>query len=541
MATSSGEQGLMQPPRSGDRRALPLPAQYTAAWGLYLLLAALAVVCLATLREGHSWGDDFALYILHARNLAEGRAYGDTGFVYNPSAPLYSPQVYPPGFPLLLAPLYAAFGVHLLAFRMVVVASFVGAVAVFALFARSVLPPRIALATAALVAFQPFLLRFKNLLLPDFTFLLFIMVTLYCVLRAVEEEEDGWRSRHILWGALGGVSLAIAISMRTIGITFFGGLVLYQVLRRQVPRVPVLVFVAVVLVLYGLLSQLMPPASGYAAQLADTVSAHQPRVADRLLRMIRSAWALLAGTDVLWSATGEQRAPNHEGVARALIRLLMGGTGLLVLAGYWLRLKRVSIVETFVIAYVGSVIVWGATPARYLVPVIPFLLYYAVVGFSWLTNRGPRPVKTVAYAFGVLVILSYAINVVRLDRSPYANGVTGRDARELFDHVQRCTPADGLLASSRPRALVLFTGRRATPIGGSVLDNQERLLGFIDGVGVGHLVVSPREQRLAQIAAERPDALTPAFQNASWVVYRAHTTGASAGAAPGGDCADMTR
>ena len=43
-----------------------------------------------TVREGHNWGGDFAQYILHARNIVEGRPYAQTGYIYNPSNPFPS-------------------------------------------------------------------------------------------------------------------------------------------------------------------------------------------------------------------------------------------------------------------------------------------------------------------------------------------------------------------------------------------------------------------------------------------------------------------
>jgi hypothetical protein len=67
-----------------------------------LLLAVLALIYVATIRRGHLWGDDFALYISHARNLATGQPYAQTGYIYNPSVVNYSPRSYPPIFPLLL-------------------------------------------------------------------------------------------------------------------------------------------------------------------------------------------------------------------------------------------------------------------------------------------------------------------------------------------------------------------------------------------------------------------------------------------------------
>ncbi|MBP9795838.1 MAG: hypothetical protein KBD42_07355, partial [Chitinophagales bacterium] len=72
-------------------------------WILILvLIAGIGIFSIYTTSEGHVWGDDFAMYLSHARNISEGRAYDDTGLILHEFAPTYSPQNYPPGFPLVL-------------------------------------------------------------------------------------------------------------------------------------------------------------------------------------------------------------------------------------------------------------------------------------------------------------------------------------------------------------------------------------------------------------------------------------------------------
>src|ERR1700709_10058 len=72
-------------------------------------------------REGNDWGGDFALYIMHARNIANLHSYADTPFLYTPEA-LQSPQTYPPMLPLLLAPVFRIFGLNYAAFKAEMVA-----------------------------------------------------------------------------------------------------------------------------------------------------------------------------------------------------------------------------------------------------------------------------------------------------------------------------------------------------------------------------------------------------------------------------------
>src|ERR1700742_4260616 len=62
---------------------------------------------------------DWAMYVMHARNIATGHAYADTVYVYQPETAMYGASTYPSGYALLLTPVYALFGVNILAFKIV--------------------------------------------------------------------------------------------------------------------------------------------------------------------------------------------------------------------------------------------------------------------------------------------------------------------------------------------------------------------------------------------------------------------------------------
>ncbi|MBK8343170.1 MAG: hypothetical protein IPL12_07480 [Bacteroidetes bacterium] len=89
-----------------------------------LLLFVVAIFSLITMNSFHAWGDDFAMYLMHAENIATGKPYAETGFIYNDLAPTYAPQSYPPGFPLLLAIVQPFFGLNFLAYKIYILLFF---------------------------------------------------------------------------------------------------------------------------------------------------------------------------------------------------------------------------------------------------------------------------------------------------------------------------------------------------------------------------------------------------------------------------------
>src|SRR5215216_4627191 len=59
------------------------------------------------------WGDDFARYLEEARNIAEGRPYHYSTWIYDERNTVYAPPAYPVGYPLMLAPLVKIWGIQL--------------------------------------------------------------------------------------------------------------------------------------------------------------------------------------------------------------------------------------------------------------------------------------------------------------------------------------------------------------------------------------------------------------------------------------------
>ena len=57
-------------------------------------------------KDSHDWGDDFAQYLLQARNIVDGRPQTDNGLLVNIKDPVYAIEAYPVGFPLLISPIY---------------------------------------------------------------------------------------------------------------------------------------------------------------------------------------------------------------------------------------------------------------------------------------------------------------------------------------------------------------------------------------------------------------------------------------------------
>ena len=249
------------------RRRLLGRSRYTAHVVVALLLVAVLAFQLATLREGVKLsGGDPALYIHHAKNLVEGRPYADTGYLQNPRYALH-PQAYPPGYPLLLAPVYAAFGLNYAAMKIELVLCFVASLAVMVFLFRHVLPFPYLLALIAAVGFNPYLCEWKDAIMADFPFVFFCLASLLAYQQA--QAAASVSSRKVMgWAVLAGACACSAVLTRMIGVVLIPTLLLYDLARFRKLSRPLLIALVAGGLLFGL---------QWLALAPDTVA---PRIGD---------------------------------------------------------------------------------------------------------------------------------------------------------------------------------------------------------------------------------------------------------------------
>jgi hypothetical protein len=151
---------------SADARAVPHVGSHDSARRLIRPLThpSAATVCAlpigifyqATIREGHDGGDDFSLYIRHAQNIARGAPNAETGYIYNAQNPGIGPRIYPPGFPVLLAPVVGIYGLDFRPMKILVLAFFIGSLLVMVSLFRNILSTSYLAVLVLIVGLNPF-------------------------------------------------------------------------------------------------------------------------------------------------------------------------------------------------------------------------------------------------------------------------------------------------------------------------------------------------------------------------------------------------
>ena len=90
--------------------------------GLIVAVVIAAVTCLylANLTGGMPIAStDWDMYVIHARNILQGLPYAESSYLVFLETIFEGAGSYPSGYPLLLVPVYAAFGFSVTAFKVV--------------------------------------------------------------------------------------------------------------------------------------------------------------------------------------------------------------------------------------------------------------------------------------------------------------------------------------------------------------------------------------------------------------------------------------
>ena len=489
-----------------------------------LLLVVVGVFQLATLREGVKLsGGDPALYIRHAKNLVEGRPYADTGYLQNPRYALH-PQAYPPGYPLLLAPVYAAFGLNYTAMKAELVLFFVATLAVMAFLFRHALPFPYLVALLAAVGFNPYLCDWKNAVMADFPFVFFCFASLLAYQQA--QAAAGEPTRRMLgWAVVAGVCVCCAVLTRMVGVVLIPCFLLHDLVHfRRLSR-PLLVALMAGGLLFGIQWLALAPgfsasepaaveAVGYSNIVKQNLGQRLGDAAKNLPAMAQRYTRFAAGM-----AWGNAFSEKLKQVLFLLFALPVG-------VGFGARLlRRCSPVEFFAVFYIAALLPWTFMWSRYLIPVLPLYFFYLFAGLAWVETRLSAHARLPkGMLLGITLVLlggSYASMYTTLDLQPIDSPVATAAAREAFAYIGQHTQPNDVFVTGRPRMLVLFIDRTVVPPHQA---GDADLFDYFEAVSADYVLTGPHDALLSAqlegLVARHPDSFEPVFANDAFHLYR---------------------
>jgi hypothetical protein len=461
-----------------------------------LILAAAATFHLATIRDGHSWGDDFAHYLLHARNLVQGLPYRETGFLQNPVDPAavhVGPEAYPPLAPVLLAPVYGRFGLSFPALKAFQVLVLIAALTAVYFYFRSGL-------LLALAAFHPLLWEAKEYIGSDLP----LLALVYAALLLTDRLVSGDVRRLAPWLLLG-CCLYAACAARVAGLTLFPVPLALAAIRRIPLRLPAL-------------------ATGTAAALlaAQNLVLNTDGVYFRILVSLVSPGAVWSN---LLAYPREFLAVWSNGFSLAIAKALYVPSLLLAAWGLRARVGRsVTALELFLASYLAALLLWPSFQGvRLLLPVVPAFLHYLVTGAAAIR---PSHARAGAGVVAALLFAGYASNYSLRNWAPAQSGMSDPEFAKLSDYVVAHTAPGDRFLFHKPRALTLKTARAAAIYNQTADDAATWEL--IRKIGVRYLVLADlpdadfrsSQTILRPFVARYPENFESVYGNRTFTLYR---------------------
>lgn len=408
------------------------------------------IVCLLPLlflniKSTHDWGDDFAQYLLEARNIANGEPINTSGFVENPNY-ILGPNCYPPGLPLIIA-----LSSENIIWLNVLMSFFLVCIGYFSfLLLNKWFHFTPALILSLVVVYNPLCLSFKNEILSDlpfaaFTFLFFVLY--------LSDNKKKWML------VLCGFVLAYTINTRYVGWVLFMALLAeigfklaikyFKNHKKDKEYLIQQSWIIVSFLVFHVLFYLIFP--------QKIIYYDNPKVVSFFERISINANYNYAILKYFFSCFDEGFL-NYV-VSYGIVFTALVGIMLFIFKP---DSRKPEILVLFLLGYVASILIhqYSDTGFRLLIPIIPLILFFATYALFILLAVFPYK-QYIVFSLGLLVLFCYKQNAVKILFSE--NEIPGpysAAAKETFDYIKNNISNEQGILFAKPRALTYFTGSK---------------------------------------------------------------------------------
>jgi len=404
------------------------------------------------LTRGHVWWDDFASYVMQAKSLLtwsmDDFVQHNTFTVENSSYPP-GPVAYPWGFPLLLAPVYAIFGLNPLALKLVGIAFYAVFLVAFYFLARTRLTETESLLLTGVLAVLPALLAANDLIQSDIPFLAFSTLSLVLI----DKFSRSTKSPEFAVGLTLGLASFMAFFLRSTGILLLAPLGLALLIEVWPNWQSVLKKALIPLLTWGVLLVLQVALfPGGQESYFSHFSMFTPQ------RLLENALYYL------WLPSWTFAQIPGGVILYPILAIFL----LVSLSTY---LRRDAALHAYSLLTILLFIAWPERQGlRFIYPVLPFLFISAFDGMNLVSARlkteWRQPAQWIIRGFwGLILAAALTVSAGRA----YSNAAGGREingpfdsySNQMFAFLREEPPAESVIIFVRPRALRLFTEHEA--------------------------------------------------------------------------------
>jgi 4-amino-4-deoxy-L-arabinose transferase-like glycosyltransferase len=479
-----------------------------------VIILAVGVFYTATIQEGHNWGDDFSMYIHHAKNIVEGIKYGETGYLFEPHFATIGPKTYPPVFPLLLVPVYKYFGLNLTAMKLEVIFFFMLSLLVLYLLFKDELPFHYSIALVTIIGFSPIFWYYKDQVLSEIHFMFFTYLSLLTIKRL--HQANNCKYQENINALIIASAIYLSYGTRTIGIILLPSLLVYDLIKFKRPSM--LAIKTSFLFLIGMLLQ--------------NIFLHSDT--EYFFTFKNFSWNIdniLQGIGNLGQVLGFIPTKMNNVIASITSPVIFA---VLALYGLYTKAKNnITCTEIFLAIYVIALIPWiiviQGRGLRYFVPVVPLGMFYILRGFLSFNLRRSTIKEVMFIIFFGAVLISYVYVYAYTNYGSINPGITNAHSRAFFDYIKNNTGPDAVFIFKKPRVLALLTERKASVY--PVVCKENLYWDYFKGIKASYLVLGPvdevyfipakrRDRFFVNFLTKNRNCLTQVYANPNFRIYK---------------------
>lgn len=410
----------------------------------YRILLALLLIPLffINVKDSHDWGDDFAQYLIQAKNIVEKKPQTENGLLFDSNTSAYAIEAYPVGLPLLIAPIYYFAKLDIQPYCIFFsFALFITGIICFEYF-RKKTSFILSVFLTLIFCYNFQILELKKQILSEIPFTCILLLLFVWTEFAHYKKKYSFIVTAILLSFL--ISLRLAGFAAIIGFVFYSLNQIQKNINRQNNLIRLFLSIAFTFLFFIFLNKFLFP----------IVPGH---LANFYLNSFQTHDLLFLKNAVLYYSVSQYIFPFF-GMWIPAVWILFALCGWLIKS-----IQSASLAEFVFPIYLMVILFYpyGDGGARFLLPILPLLIFYLgylIKSIFTSLGRNNNLFLTAIYLLLILACASPVWNIIN-HQGEIEDGPQKGTSEEMFTYI-KTLPSNSVFVFCRARAFSLYTGRK---------------------------------------------------------------------------------